>query len=457
MSTVRYDAQSRKREACRALSALSSELGTTGARRRTDLNKADFEKDLARVEALCQTPEQRRRASEAREQYFGNASVPPVVPALPGSESVNPPTLAPNLPSTSSGGQGASVPGGRQPKEFRLRGWSCLFTYSSSKFDQMVPEILWNAFLTWLAALTFVAKWTATMEKSLHSVAQNRVHLHAFLEFSHAVDWTSLGLVTFTDVRPNAKPTVARGDNQTEVVNHGHFYCWAWKEGTLYVKTSGHEPWAEYAVKGWWIDQLWSEHKLSHKMYLEYAEKIRVGFLGRQKQAEAVMQAEKSRELQMQQATVAARLALLRRPFRQDVIVQVAKWYAQYTRDELRYSFLVLAKALDGLLGLRPPYVQTVQNAEAADLRAFSREKHGYILFDNVNDMEFVLSQRALFQSNNDIHTLGESKTGMYSYQVWLFKVPLVVTVDMSAVWDPMEPWIKENHVEIYLTSPCYL
>ena len=109
------------------------------------------------------------------------------------------------------------------------------------------------------------------------------------------------------------------------------------------------------------------------------------------------------------------------------------------------------------MLGLRPPYVQTVQNAEAADLRNFSRDEHGYILFDNVNDMDFVLTQRALFQSNNDIHTLGESKTGMYSYKVWLYQVPLVVTVDMSAKWDGNEPWMKENHIEIFLTGPCYL
>ena len=42
-----------------------------------------------------------------------------------------------------------------------------------------------------------------------------------------------------------------------------------------------------------------------------------------------------------------------------------------------------------------------------------------------------------MFQANNDIHTLGDSKTGMYSYDVWLYQVPLVVTVDMNAKWDP--------------------
>ena len=76
---------------------------------------------------------------------------------------------------------------------------------------------------------------------------------------------------------------------------------------------------------------------------------------------------------------------------------------------------------------------QTVQSAPASDLKEFQREEHGYILFDNVNHMDFVLNERALFQSNNDIHTLGSSRTGIYSYLVWLFQMPLVVTVDLSA------------------------
>ena len=38
-----------------------------------------------------------------------------------------------------------------------------------------------------------------------------------------------------------------------------------------------------------------------------------------------------------------------------------------------------------------------------------------------------------MFQANNDLHTLGESKTGMYAYDVWLHRVPIVVTVDLSA------------------------
>ena len=69
--------------------------------------------------------------------------------------------------------------------------------------------------------------------------------------------------------------------------------------------------------------------------------------------------------------------------------------------------------------------------------------------------MDFVLNYRALFQANSDIHTLGDSRTGAYSYDVWLWRVPIVVTVDLSAAWDPAEAWIKANSVDVYLDRGC--
>ena len=72
-----------------------------------------------------------------------------------------------------------------------------------------------------------------------------------------------------------------------------------------------------------------------------------------------------------------------------------------------------------------------MQSAIAPDLRGYKPDVHPYIVFDNVNDMKFVLDFRALFQANNDVHNLGESMTGMYAYELWLWRVPIVCTVDM--------------------------
>ena len=84
-------------------------------------------------------------------------------------------------------------------------------------------------------------------------------------------------------------------------------------------------------------------------------------------------------------------------------------------------------------------------------------DSFGYVVFDNVNHMKFILAQRALFQANNDVHTLADSRTGIYSYSVWLYRVPIVVTVDMSAEWDENEAWISANCNYVFLDGPCYL
>ena len=47
--------------------------------------------------------------------------------------------------------------------------------------------------------------------------------------------------------------------------------------------------------------------------------------------------------------------------------------------------------------------------------------------------------------------------TGMYSYDVWLWQVPLVVTVHMSADWDPQELWDKDNCFEVLLQVPSWI
>ena len=40
-------------------------------------------------------------------------------------------------------------------------------------------------------------------------------------------------------------------------------------------------------------------------------------------------------------------------------------------------------------------------------------------------------------QANNDIHTLDESKTGICSYDVWLYQVPIVVIVERKILVRP--------------------
>ena len=173
--------------------------------------------------------------------------------------------------------------------------------------------------------------------------------------------------------RPNASPTRARGPDQRVVKDQGHFYCWAWKDGTEKVRTSGYEPWRDYSVKGIWIDELWSGHKLSHEVYLDYAARVRVGFANRLRQVEAVRTHEQSHRVRGERQAVAAALAPAQAAFQPWVAAALGPWMQQYTRELPRYHFLVLRGAsrtgkstlARGLGGT--PFVQTVQSAKTPD------------------------------------------------------------------------------------------
>tara|TARA_A100001015_G_scaffold318987_1_gene440532 strand:+ start:496 stop:732 length:237 start_codon:yes stop_codon:yes gene_type:complete len=77
-------------------------------------------------------------------------------------------------------------------------------------------------------------------------------------------------------------------------------------------------------------------------------------------------------------------------------------------------------------------------------------------MVDTVNLMKYILDQRAPFQAHKNIHTLGESKTDIYFYEVWLHPVPFVVTVNMSAKWDSQRPSLRENMIKVFLDDQCY-
>ncbi|CAJ1415011.1 unnamed protein product [Effrenium voratum] len=273
---------------------------------------------------------------------------------------------------------------------FRLRAAAALLTYNASHFTDADFE----PFVDFIQTVESISRWTATLERSEHAQNMDRLHLHVYIEFHKAPDWTSL--------RPLA--------------------C-----------------------------------------------KVRVGFVGRLKQVEAVQLREQQQAFQGEKAAADAVLETLKRPFKQHVLELVREWASQYSMPLLRYKFLVLragsrcgkstlAKSLhQELAWLKPPYIQSVQDDVSADLRGFNRRKHGFLVFDNINNMSFILSQRALFQSNGDVHTLGQSKTGVYSYDVYLYRIPIVFTVDHAATWDSLEPWMAENMVLIELSEPCFV
>ena len=204
---------------------------------------------------------------------------------------------------------------GEQPQErnqragFRLRGRSFLLTYNWKFLSRTLPDgtpapashdDLWNLWLAWKKGKKQelgVAQSTSTLERSLDSKDKDRVHFHWKVNLKESIDWDKTDNFAFHGVKPNAEATVVpqttnpsgtkrpRGANFREASNRGHFYAWVNKKGTLFRGTNW-APWKDYRVLGKWLDDLWTDHKLEHKVYEEMAMKVRVGFSNRKRDLE---------------------------------------------------------------------------------------------------------------------------------------------------------------------------
>ena len=73
-------------------------------------------------------------------------------------------------------------------------------------------------------------------------------------------------------------------------------------------------------------------------------------------------------------------------------------------------------------------FIVDCQNAAVPDLRGLSREEHSVLVLDEVPGVEFALGNKRLLMSHIDGAKLGQSATQMYSYAVWWWQRPIIMT-----------------------------
>ena len=179
---------------------------------------------------------------------------------------------------------------------------------------------------------------------------QQRVHLHLFVDWAEDQELTPASLceqMQFMTAKPHMNISAAKGRGQERSLHRSHFYVRAEKVGSLHF-FGNFFPWKEWAdggvgnyrVEGKWIDDLWSEHKLSDEIYLQYAELIRVEFPKRRTWHDAIVSQLHTRKLH---AEVARRDAVLRQQFHSwKDFAAVAAWKQSHTEMKSRYDILVL-------------------------------------------------------------------------------------------------------------------
>ena len=227
------------------------------------------------------------------------------------------------------------------------------------------------------------------------------------------------------------------------------FTAWAEKVGKVYDTTGkpctvgNYEPaWTTcrftYPVRWKWAFNLLWKYKLSDERYDAYLFLCKDGSEGRKRYLDAWRQRKEAEEQDAEMQAVVKRVReTVVTPF--PVVPLAQTWLAHFDRELDRYPFLVAfgpsrtrktewAKSLfKAPLELKIGALDQLPEA----MRRFSRKVHDALVLDDVRDAYFFVRHQEKLQGKYDARIeFGTTLGGQCSYSHWLWRVPIVATVN---------------------------
>ena len=159
-------------------------------------------------------------------------------------------------------------------------------------------------------------------------------------------------------------------------------------------------------------------------------------------------------------------LAAKAKPFK-PLCPLIEGWLMSYEELEERYRMLVLhgpsrtgkSRLARSLFGMDRTLVVDVQHAAHPDLRGYKRHHHRAVLLDEVASPSFIVGNKKLLQAHVDGALLGQSATQMFTYEVFLWRTPIILTTnnwDLSDLSEDEVEWVHANCVAVHVTEPVY-
>jgi len=247
------------------------------------------------------------------------------------------------------------------------------------------------------------------------------------------------------------------GRHNQATVDRGFFYVFADKIGTIRDDTGkpcvvgNYAPaWVPdamytYVVKGQWAEVLWRQRKLTHTTYEDYLVLCRDGYISRKRTLDAIREAEEDAATSQEIAATTQRIRsnsdVYKRVKEYQVLSDWRSLFADDSPDRLRFPILVvLAPSFCGKTELamslfrKPLKVQIGKLQHFPDtMRDFRRGHHDAVVVDDVRDLDFVVQNQEKFQGKySEPVEFGSSPCGQNAYKRYLYKIPMVVTVNYS-------------------------
>ena len=251
-----------------------------------------------------------------------------------------------------------------------------------------------------------------------------------------------------------------------KATQRGHFYCSVHKEGAVYTDTN-YPPWQGlWAPEPGWVVSLYKQHKLGHDAYLRLSAKLRDGHDRRKASVDAVKKSEAALAFEAERAWAREQVQLKALPFK-PLPPEIEQWKMSYEEVEERYKMLVLhgpsrtgkSRLARALFGAHRTMVVDVQHADHPDMHGYERHRHLAVLMDEVQSPHFIANNKKLLQAHVDGAILGQSATQLYTYEVFLWRTPIILTTnnwDLSTLTVAENEWIASNCVAVYIGEPVY-
>lgn len=318
----------------------------------------------------------------------------------------------------------------------------------------------WAAFVEDRQREWHVKHWCTTLE----TTSAGKLHVHTIMQFTEQVHHTTVRY-TFEELRPRADSHDLLGEGWCrkklqESFDRAFFYCWAEKDGQVYdaqgrpCTKGNYEPaWTKalynYPVRWRWAHNLWWKYKLCNKKYDRYLFLCRDGTQGRKRYLDNWQQRAEAEAEAEEMAVVVKRVrGNFTRPF--PVVPAAVDWLACFKEERDRLPFLVVvglshtgktewAKSL-----FKAPLELKIGKLDhfPDKLREFSRKEHDAVILDDCRDFGWLVAQQEKLQGKYDLRVeLGSTPGGQLAYSKWLWRIPLVVTANLTT----KNPGLLEN------------
>ncbi|CAJ1458955.1 unnamed protein product [Effrenium voratum] len=369
---------------------------------------------------------------------------------------------------------------------FLLTGTSFLFTWNIGSPED--PHAEWLHFLHWRSEQAVGAfksvRFSATMEESLRSDDVDRVHIHEQREVCKRLTRASLDPFVYSTlsghaVRPNCAtnymeavgnssadgPSRGRGAAYRTACDRAYFYVQANKYGTLFTETNWPMQ-TNFRVQAKWFDDLVARGKLSRDQWLQYAFDATIGLNARKRNFDALEVYEKEQAMEVDSASLRQKIAATcpKKPWRSDLARQAQVWLQQFETANDRATILVLwgpsrsgktRFAMSDVFGPKPLKVD-VGDGQDLNIQAWDHRTHSHLVLDNVNSSEFIMRWRHVLMGPPEPVQLGQSSTGMYAYNVFLGRKPVICSMDEDATWETKK-WLDANCEIVWVGDKCFV